>query len=113
MPTALIQRFVGCVLGAGGGAAASEFTSQASQKGASWNCLLAWSEVCSSCVWEGAPSTWSTQAPSGKAAAHLGWEGFLQPVTSWGAERYALDGGSSGDQPLGNKETQNKCQAKL
>ena len=42
-------------LGQGGCAAASEFTSQASQKGASWSCLLAWSEVCSSCVWEGAP----------------------------------------------------------
>lgn len=41
LPTALNQHFVGCVLRAGGGAAASEFTSQASQKGASWSCLLA------------------------------------------------------------------------
>lgn len=72
LPTALNQRFVGCVLRAGGGAAASEFTSLASQKGASWSCLLAWSEVCSSCVWEGAPSHLEHPSPLKSAAYWLG-----------------------------------------
>lgn len=80
LPTALNQRFVGCVLRAGGGAVAAEFTSQASQKGASWSCLLAWSEVCSSCVWEGARSHLEHRSSLKKAATHIGWEGLLQPV---------------------------------
>lgn len=82
LPTALNQRFVGCVLRAGGGAAASEFTSQASQKGASWSCLFAWSEVCSSCVWEGAQSHLEHPNSLKWAATHIGWEGLLQPVPS-------------------------------
>lgn len=74
-------------LGQGGCAAASEFTSQASQKGASWSCLLAWSEVCIVCVGGsakppgasrlpqvGCSPSWLGGAPS---ASHKCWGGGL------------------------------------